>query len=592
MIRFPVASSSLRLLGLCAARRQRRRHRATAGLEALEARTVLSTTYTLPLVNDTLLKPAQYSIYVGGFSQTSNLSLQPGSKKGVLDFKTQIGMTSSYKVGAASGDFHRIQFDTTQTIDGARIYFYIVPEGKKPPSFSFGQQPADPPVTPYLYSYVELTEIPANFGGRPTIDVSTVDGFSFPVTLSLNNKLGEVGQPLVSPHVNRQTIITEYAGFMKAAAGEGGGNYTVLELPKGHKTDGQSEGLLNPYFYLKEPIANGSLPAHVASPLNTVFDSALNTLFATSGWSLTASDKTTYTVTKGNYQYGTLTNPYTGAPLMLPGIQLQGGANTFHVFNPVGVNVFLGANGQPITATSVSGQLNQIMLTNAPASGVFQKGMFVFGTGFDQTNGAASNYITEISPPGGATIITLKNQLAGPITNFQVVFSQVPDLSIMQLTSGEMVFGNTGFFADAALQGLIGVPKDTLGNIENQIVSAFNRGVAVLAGSSGPLSPSSNGQATQYWGTESNWYPAGQPENLFSWFLHTALIKTDAIFARPPNPAKDNRGNVMGSAYGFGFDEDPGPSPPVPSNQPTVPSKFDPVPEKTTKITVTLDPWT
>jgi hypothetical protein len=116
------------------------------------------------------------------------------------------------------------------------------------------------------------------------------------------------------------------------------------------------------------------------------------------------------------------------------------------------------------------------------------------------------------------------------------------------------------------------------GNIESQIVSAISRGAAVVAGSSGPLSPSGNRQARRHLGTGSNWYPAGRPGNLFSWFLHTAVIKADAIFVRLPNPAEDNRGNVMGPAYGFGFDEDPGSSPSFPLNRPTVPSKFDPVP--------------
>jgi hypothetical protein len=546
--------------------------------------------YTLPLVNDTRLIPDRDSIYLGGFSQTSNLTLQPGSKEGVLTFGAKTATVSTYKLGTGPSAFHKIYFEPSQAIIGARVYFFVVPKGQAPPSFAFGTQPADPPANQNLYTYVEITN-PGN-GTRPTIDVSTVDGFSFPATLTLNNKLGEVGQPTASQHVNRQTIISEYSKFMAAAAG--GGMYTVLELPKGPSAAGQSEGLLNPYFYLKEPGTGTSLPKNITSPLNTVFDSALNTLFGTKGWSLAATFKgtnTNYAATPGIYQYGTRTNPYTGSALMLPGLQLQGGGNTFTVFNPVGVNQFLGADGQPITATSVTGALNQITLTNAPASGVLERGMYVFGSGFEQANGAATNFITDISTSGSQTTVTLKNVLAGPVTNVQVVFSRVPDLSIMQLTTGEMVFGNTGFFADAHLQGLVGDAADTLGNLENQIVSAFNRGVAVVPGPAGPLSPSSNGFATEYWGTQSNWYPIGQPENLFSWFLHTAVIKNEPIYLRPPNPAMDKNGNLMGSAYGFAYDENPGPVPPAPSGQPEVPSKFDPVPEGTTEITITLDSW-
>jgi hypothetical protein len=566
--------------------RPRARRPIKAHLETLEARTVLST-YTMPLVNHTGLDADKYSIYVDGFSTASGLTLQPSSTPGVLSFASQTGTVSSYKIGHAAGDSHQVLFDSPQYINGARIYFFVVPKGQTPPSFPFGNpQPPNPPGYKFLYSYVELTN--PNTGGPPIVDLSTVDGFSFPATLKLNKNLGEVGQPLAGANVNREAILKEYSAFMKAAAGDGGGNYTALELPKGPAAAGQSEGLLNPFFNLQEPVAGGSLPKNVASPLNGVFDGSLNTLFAASGWSLMGTDGNVYTATAGSYQYATQTNPYTGSPVMLPGIQLHGGANTFHVFSPVGVNVYVGTNGQPITATSVSGQLNQITLSNAPAAGALQKGMYVFGTGFDQSNGSASSYITDISTSGSQTTVTLNAPLAGPITNFQVAFSQLPFMSILELTTGEMVFGNTGFFADVPLQGIDpnSEPGQTLGNLENQIVSAFNRGVAVAGLSANPA-----GDLTQYWGTETNWYPAGQPENLFSWFLHTAVIKNDPIFLRPPNAVKDNRGALMGTAYGFGYDENPGPVPPAPQNQPEVPSKFDPVPGGTTTITITLDPW-
>jgi hypothetical protein len=548
-------------------------------------------TYTLPLVNSSLLNPDKFSVYVGGFSTGSNLTLQPSTSPGVLDFEARTPTVSTYRLGPASPNFHQIRFDSSQSIVGARVYFFVVPRGQTHPSFPFGTQPVDPPGNPFLFEYVEITN-PGN-GVRPTVDVSTVDGFNFPVTLKLNDKLGAVGQPQMNPHVNRNTIIAQYGKFMAAAAG--GADYTVLELPRSPGADGQSAGLLNPYFYLKETGGGGPLPKNLTSPLNAVFDGALNTLFGTSGWSVAATFRgvtTNYAATAGTYRYGTLTNPVSGGPLMLPGLQLQGGGNTFTVFNPVGVNTFLGANGMPITAaTAPSGQLDQLALTNAPAAGVLQPGMYVFGQFFDQSNGAATNYITEISTSAGQTVVTLKNPLPFAVSNNQVVFSRVPYLSILQLTSGGMVFGNTGFFADANLQGLVDDPAATLGNLENQIVSALNRGVAVVPGPSGPLSPSSNGFATQYWGTQSNWYPIGQPENLFSWFLHTGVINNDPIYLRPANPAKGRNGALMGSAYGFAFDENPGPVPPAPAGQPEVPSKFDPVPVGTDKITITLGPW-
>ena len=569
------------------AQRQRSRRGVTATLEVLENREVLAPAgYSMPLVDNSHLNPEKYSIYVGGFA-ANNLTIQPDSIQGVLDFATATGgPVSTYKLGRGADEFHEIEFPESQFVDGGRIYFFVVPRGQTPPP---GTQPPDPPANPYLNSYIEVTKPDRD---RPTVDLSTVDGFTFPMTLTLNDKHGEVGQPLDSPRMTRQAIITEFGKFMKNAAG--GADYSVLQLPDGAKADGQSEGLLNPFFYLKEPAAGSSLPKNVTSPLNTAFDGALNTLFSTSGWSVAATfngTNTVYSATAGTYPYGTATNPYNGSPVMLPGLAFQGGGNTFHVFNPVGVNSFLGANGQPIMANSVPGHLDQFTLTNAPQDGVLQKGMYVFGQYFDQNAGAATNYIIDIQTMGGQTIYTLKNSLPFAVSNDQVVFSKLPFLSVMQLTSGEMVFGNTGFFADANLQGITGRLVATMGNVENQIASALNRGVAVVPGSSGPLSPSSTGYATEYWGTETNWYPIGQPENLFSWFLHTAVIDTDPIYSRPRNAARDHNGALMGSAYGFAFDENPGPIPPVPPNQPQVPSKFDPVPKGTDTITVTLDPW-
>ncbi len=589
MKRFPILWSRESRSAPCSSRRVRSGRPARPQPERLEARTVLSTTYTLPMLNHTLLNPARFSIYVDGFSTASGLSLQPNANTHTLTFQNAGTNVLSYQLGRGAGKYSRVAFSSSQSIDGARIYFFVVPHGQTPPSFPTNDpQPTNPPAYQYLTTYIELTN--PTTGAPPTVDISTVDGFSFPATLKLNNKLGTTGQPLSSQYVNRATILREFTRFMISNASAGGANYLPLKLPRSSAAAHQSQGLLNPYLYLVEPIAGGSLPVNVSSPLNGVFDTALNTLFSSSGWSLKGSDGNIYTATAGTYQYASLTNPYTGTSLKLPGIQLTGGGNTFDVFNPVGVNTYVGTNGLPILATSVPGNLNEITLTNPPASSALALGTYIFGTGFNQSNGSASAYITSVSTSNNQEVVTLNQALAGPITNFQVAFSQVPYLQILQLTPGEMVFGNTGFFADATLQGYASTSTagETLGNLENQIVSAFNRGVAVAPGA---LAPSTTGNTTQYWGTETNWYPTGQPQNLFSWFLHTATIHGTPIFLRPPGAVTDNQGHLMGMAYGFGYDENPGPVPPAPANQPEVPSKFDPVPAGTTRITITLDPW-
>ena len=78
-------------------------------------------------------------------------------------------------------------------------------------------------------------------------------------------------------------------------------------------------------------------------------------------------------------------------------------------------------------------------------------------------------------------------------------------------------------------------------NLQNQIVSALNRGV-VLSGPNGGVP----GYSSEYWGTETNWYPANKTQNLFSQFMHKGTIAGTSIF-------------VNGQAYGFPYDENPGP---------------------------------
>lgn len=590
-----------------ASARLARRIRLRPRPEALEARALL-TTYTMPLINNTQLDPSKHPVYVGGFSTASGLTIQPGSNAGQLVFgpagNTDLKV-DSYPVGRGAGQYSSIAFDSSQPIDGGRIYFYVMGTNQAGPTFPFGQQPSSS--NQYLYEYIELTE--PSGGGLPTIDVSTVDAFSFPLTLTphdtAGNYLGQVGQPLQGASANRSAIARAYTAFMTAPGREA---YKTLKVDA-------SQQLLNPYTYLTQTSGTNPLPSKAADPLNTVFDASLSRLFSSSGWSVTGKDGHVYTAKSGWYRYGTLRTPvFPWLPVRLQGLQFTGNGDKLHVFNPVGVNVATGADGQAITATTTvrstaaflgrlrggvrgggTPQLNKITLSHAPAPGTLDVGMYVFGQHFDQQDGKATNYITGISRDrSGNTVVTLKHALPWAVADDQVVFSPIPDLSIMKASSGAMTFGASGFFADATTQGETGVAATVLLDIENQIDAALNRGVAVVPsvqGMPGPLTPSQTGYASQYWGTESNWYPAGQTQNEFALFMHTATIDNAAIFVRPTNPASTKTGAPMGMAYGFSYDENPGPVPPAPANQAQVPSKFDPVPAATRSITITLGPW-
>ncbi|HWB10660.1 MAG TPA: DUF4214 domain-containing protein [Pirellulales bacterium] len=122
-------------------------------------------------------------------------------------------------------------------------------------------------------------------------------------------------------------------------------------------------------------------------------------------------------------------------------------------------------------------------------------------------------------------------------------------------TAGQMVFGNDGVFADAGLQsGLTSTEQTVLGDLENQIVAALNRGVANLY------------STTAAWQNSANFYPTGQVANEYAAFLHQQSISGTPIF-------------IDGKAYAIAYDDQGGDNPSlVLLNQ--------------DGITTTLGPWT
>ncbi len=338
---------------------------------------------------------------------------------------------------------------------------------------------------------------------------------------------------------------------------------------------------MNPYDYLIETNAQNEF-VNLSSSLNTVFDQALKTLFSNKKLSLqgVASDDDVipadvYTVVSTGAQ------PYPGSAFSVPALQFKGQTtgNVFNIFNPVGLTVYVNPKNQaPITGTIVNTGLT--FSSPLPAKTLVPN-MYVQGAG---TNPATTIVSLVKNKQGNITGATLNQTLGSPAANSIYVFSKVPNLFF---SSGAMVFGCVGVFADAKVQTADADQQAVLANLENQIVSALNRGVANLAPASG-----NPGHTSAYWNTETKWYPAGRPQNLFSLFMHTRCVGSPGtpIFVRPNSPAKNARGQIMGMAYGFAYDENPA-AVPGPGDQPEVPSKFDPTPAGTTTMTVTLGPW-
>jgi hypothetical protein len=554
----------------------------------MESTVTATNTISIPLQNQTGLDENQYTIYILGFSTTSKkmLSVGTGTTATFVPIMNTSGALPVYKLGV---EISQISIDVTpplNQIDGARIYFFVADNSKFPsaPVVNYTNSGANvinvknPPnsdVPPYTFA--EFTVVDLNYGA--VIDLQTVDGLTFPLNLTLNDSLGAVGQPLsANTGFNRNAIFAAYKTFMD---GIGSASAPFLDLQ--YSTN--SGGLLNPGLYLTETNQTNEL-TNLSSPLNSLFDDDLKTLFSNlklsiQGVAAGSTSADVYTVNSVGEQPLPTTNG-----LSHPALQFKGKSNglELNVFSPLGLcTLAFDKNG---TATAISGQLNDTTLTfdtALPPGTNIVVGMYVSGAGVDPNNTTVKSVTRDGS--NNITGVMISGNETGKPAPSQYGFSKLPG---MFMTSGAMVFANAGVFA---YSGSYPAEQATVVlNLQNQLVSALNRGVANAAPNSG-----ADGYSSQYWGTQTNWYPSATTQNLFSLFMHTAIVSagTDKIpiFIQATGSTTCARGTKMGQAYGFAYDENAGPVPPAPQGQPEVPSKFDPLPSGANVLTITLGAW-
>lgn len=484
-------------------------------LETLEDRVVPSALVTLQLDNQSGLSSSQYSIYVFGYGQ-ANTSSSPPVPAMALQSNGQFTAIPANSSGTLSSfnlsTMPAITLDSATPVNGGILYFLVEPNGQAPPTISYSTDsndvlsvtgiPSAPSTSNPPFSIVEFTE-PADGTSYPSIDTSVVSNFGFPITVTLNDGLGQVGQPSPNPSVNRESIVAAYTSFMDAQGSDGTPYQNLVFAP--NSIAGQAGGIVNPTLYL------AALPANSSDSLKTVWDNTLTQLFGTTAGG--GGMKLSMIGDDGDYYAGTPKNETIGV-------------NTYRVLDFVGYD-------------------------DAGETIANENEFWIFSPLNPDPNG----------------------------TSYKANES-----------AGQMVFGGDNVFNDQSANVLGSssgpTPSKVALGLERDIDAALNRGVALLGPSNGLFV---NGQDdSSYWGTETNWYPAGQTENLYSLFMHTATIDGTTIFTLPSGAVHDARGTYMAQAYGFAFDENPGHGP---ANQPNVPSKFDPVPTGTTTATITLDPW-
>ena len=252
--------------------------------------------YTVTLTNKTALPPGKFSLYAVGFSAANQMMLDAQGR--FVHISGASGKISGHKIGGKAGELSTLTLDNASPFDGGLVLLVVVPAGRPAPYLTYTNggatvvKPANPPSNQwpgsdqgrYMYQTLEITQ-PAD--KRPTINISVVDGFVMPVTITINptarrpNGSLQVGQPL--PRKGQRTAVTRTAIFkayrrffarekISAALKK---NYLKLMSDSG-AISGKRTAILNPGLY----IADGANPN---SAFNTVWDDTLKTLFQTPG---------------------------------------------------------------------------------------------------------------------------------------------------------------------------------------------------------------------------------------------------------------------------------------------------------------------
>lgn len=559
----------------------------------MESTTTATAAISIPLYNQTGLDEKRYTIYILGFSTASKKMLSVKTGTTIAEFVSVPNVSGTLPVYKLSAEISQISIDVTsplnssRQIDGARIYFFVADNTKFPdaPKVCYTDSGAkvinvkNPPNSDFPpYSFVEFTIVDLSYGA--VIDLQTVDGLTFPLNLTLNDSRGAVGQPLsANTEFNRNTIFVTYKTFMNGIGPE---SAPFLDLQ--YSTN--SGGLLNPGIYLTQTTESNQL-SNLESPLNRLFDSDLKTLFlnrklSIQGVASGGIDADVYTVNSIEEQ------PLpTGSKLCHPALQFKGKKSglKLNVFSPLGLCTLTFDNKG--TETAICGRLDDTTLTFdtvLPSGTKILTGMYVSGAGVDPKTTTVKSVTRDAS--NNITGVVISGTETGKPPLSQYGFSKIPG---MFMTSGAMVFANAGVFA---YSGSYEINEATIVlNLQNQLVSALNRGVANAATNS-----EESGYSSKYWGTQTNWYPSRTTQNLFSLFMHTATVRAGKdeipVFIQAPGSTTCARGTTMGQAYGFAYDENAGPVPPAPPCQPEVPSKFDPLPPGANVLTITLGAWT
>ncbi len=337
-----------------------------------------------------------------------------------------------------------------------------------------GLSPPTPPTS--YYDIVEFTfdangvatSVPSPYEHLPTlnIDTSQVTQFGMPLEVTGQTTTSQSTSVGVTPSVNRETFFTAYTNFVNATAPgpmSTPSPYASLIVNNSGPGSPPPFGILNPTEY----IGQGEDTSGQFAP---VFNAALVHLFEQQHANPAAPTL--------NLKLDSTDGVWTGVATTVTAVSSDNNPNSGKTYNV-------------------------LKFTNSADGTIYVYEPFFTTNGFADGGPAGSNLTA-------STVQTAPSWITAT--------SESP---------GEMVFGNDGAFDDAANQldpttgkALSANQRSALGNIEDQLVAALNRGIADV---------SFSGDTTTAWTTASHFYPSGHEANAYAAFMHSNAYPTATL---------------------------------------------------------------
>ncbi|WP_299888361.1 beta-1,3-glucanase family protein [uncultured Lacinutrix sp.] len=404
---------------------------------------------------------------------------------------------------------------------------------------------ANDPNDKTIYDFVEFTQRNAPNDGVLFINTTQVDqvGIPFKMQTVPADAINTDGVGITTSYA---TLKTDYATYINTQIPTA----TSTKANTAFNALAMNTRILNPADAITNPPGGTTLPA-----LDSFFDTALTTFFN----KYTTGKKTFILKRNGFYFSGKTIIGYAPAPYAY-----NGTCTGTSIIIPSTTKTCLQA-GMQVTGTGITAAttISKVKVDSTGTTVTLNPATTAQGNPADYTFAVPDNYTvlqltqitsaTNTTPVSGGQVYQIYAPYFGagnyptgfPIKSTTSTTKPSAPPWIAQASAGRMVFGNLGAFADGTFQAYAkqftgtDASAQILLDIENTIVSAFNRGIANAVAAGSDVSAAWDDNTTFYpvANTGSNW------SNFYAGFLHNAGVSITAP------------GSSIGLAYGFAYDD-------------------------------------